>query len=101
MIKNRGGERELLVLYYFRWIGTSEELQEFVTRAKSICDEKGVKFVGLFAPTSEWNAVAVLEGPSYDKVIEAYGTYVKKYGSHPKQPIAKIEILHTFEELGY
>ena len=57
--------------------------------------------MGLFAPTSEWNAVAVLEGPSYDKIIEVYKTYVQKHGPHPKQTLAKLEILHTFKDLGY
>jgi len=91
----------LLVLYYFRWVGTPEEFKEHVGRMKSICDGiKGVNLKGVFTPSSEWSAVALLEAASFEKVLEAYRTYMKKYGPHPKQTLAKTELLFTFEELG-
>jgi hypothetical protein len=33
--------------------------------------------------------------------MEIYKTYIQKYGAHPKIPVAKLELLYTFEELGY
>ena len=92
----------MLVLYYFRWVGTPEELKEYGDRAKSICDGiEGVDLKGVFAPSSEWSSVTLLEAVSYEKVLEAYRTYIQKYGPHPKETLSKIELLHTFEELGF
>ena len=89
-------------LYYFRWIGSSEEFSEYVGRVKEIADGiEGADFKGVFAPTSEWNAVLLIEGTSFDKIMEGYKVYMKKYGSHPKIPLAKLELLLTFKELGY
>jgi len=65
----------------FRWVGTSEELKEYVGRTKSICDGiEGVDFKGVFAPSSEWSAVALLEAVSFEKALEVYRAYIKKYG---------------------
>jgi len=92
----------LLVLYYNNWVGTPEEFKEYIGRTKSICDGiKGVNFRGVFMPSSEWNAVLLVETTSFDKVVEAFRTYTKKYGPHPKIPLSKVELLYTFEELGY
>ena len=55
----------------------------------------------MFAPTSEWSAVNLYEATSFEKGLEAYKTYMKRYGPHPKIPLAKVELLYTFEELGY
>ena len=92
----------MLGLYYFRWVGKPEEFKEYVGRVASICKETpGVDFKGVFTPSSAWNAVLLLEGPSLDKGISVMKTYIQKYGSHPKIPLAKLELLFTFEELGY
>ena len=92
----------MLGLYYFRWVGTREEFNEYVGRIMSICEGiEGVDFKGVFAPSSEWNAVLLLEGPSLDKGISVMTTYIQKYGPHPKIPVAKLELLFTFEQLGY
>lgn len=92
----------MLGLYYFRWAGTSEEFNEYIGRVKAIYDGiEGVSFKGVFAPTSEWNAVLLLEGTSFEKILEGYRAYIQKYGSHPKITLAKLESLFTFQELGY
>jgi len=92
----------LLILYYFTWVGTPEEFKEYGERVKSICDGiEGVDLKGVFAPSSEWSAVALLEAVSFEKALEVNRTYIKKYGPHPKVPLAKMELLFTFEELGY
>ena len=36
-----------------------------------------------------------------EKILELYRTYVQKYGSPTQMPSAKIELLMTFEEVGY
>ena len=92
----------MLGLYYFRWVGTPEEFKEYVGRVKSISDGiEDVEFKGVFAPSSEWNAVLLLEATSFEKALEIYRTYMKKYGPHPKIPVGKLELLLTFEEIGY
>jgi len=92
----------LLTLYYFNWVGTTEEFKEYIGRVKSICDGiAGVNFKGVFVPSSEWNAVLLLEAASFEKALESYKTYMKKFGPHPKIPSSKMEMLYTFQELGY
>jgi len=89
-------------LYYFNWVGTSEEFSEYIARVKSIADGlDGVDFKGVFVPTSGWNAVTLWEATSFDKALEVYRTYIQKFGAHPKIPLAKMELLYTFQELGY
>lgn len=92
----------MLCMYYFRWVGTPEEFNEYVGRVMNISEGvEGVEFKGVFVPSSEWNAVALLETTSFEKALEVYKTYMKKYGPHPKIPASKLELLSTFEELGY
>lgn len=92
----------LLGLYYFRWAGTPKEFKEYVGKVKSISGGiKGVDFKGVFMPTSEWNAALLLEATNFNKALEVFKTYMKKHGPHPKIPLAKLELLFTFQELGY
>ena len=60
-----------------------------------------MSFKGIFSPSSEWNGVLLFEGTSFDKMLEIYKAYMEKYGSHPKVPVGKIELLFKLEELGY
>ena len=92
----------MLTLYYFNWVGTPEELKEYVGRIKSISDGiDGLNFKGVFAPSSEWNFVLLFESATFEKALECYRTYMKKFGPSGKIPLEKTEILFTFEELGY
>jgi hypothetical protein len=91
----------LLVLYYFNWVGTSEEFKEFAGLMMSKVEGvEGVEPLGVFAPSSEWNYVAVMKTPSYEKALQTFRAYMKKHG-RPKTSVGKIELFHTFEELGY
>jgi len=91
----------LLVLYYFNWAGTAEEFKEFAGQMMSKADAtEGVEFLGIFAPSSEWNYVMVMKAMSYEKTLQAFKTYMEKYG-RPKTSLGKIELFHTFEEIGY
>jgi hypothetical protein len=88
-------------LYYFNWAGTSEEFKEFAGRLMSKVEgTEGVEPLGIFAPSSEWNFVMVMKATSYDKALQTFKTYMEKYG-RPKTSLGKIELFHTFEELGY
>ena len=90
----------MLMLYYFNWAGTREEFKEYLGKLKSIADGiDGIDFKGVFTPTSEWHYVLLYETTSYGKGVEAYRTYMKKYG-RPPVALAKVERLHTLEELG-
>ncbi len=90
----------MLLLYYFNWAGTSEELREFADRMKEIIHgTEEVEFTGLFVPTSEWHYVMVMKAPEYGKTLQVMKTYIEKFG-WAKTSLAKAEILHTFEDLG-
>jgi hypothetical protein len=91
----------LLVLYYFNWVGTPEELKEFAgVMMSKVEGVEGVEPLGIFAPSSPWNFVVVMKATSYDKALQTFRTYMEKYG-RPKTSLGKIELFHTFEELGY
>ena len=78
-----------------------DEFKEYYGRSMEIADGiEGVELKGVFLPSSEWNYVALIQG-SFDKIMEVYKTYLKKYGAHPKIPLAKLELLITMEEVGY
>ncbi len=89
-----------MFLYHFNWAGTSEELREYFGQMKSIIKgSEGVESLGLFIPTSEWHYAIVMKTPSYEKALQVMKNYVKKFG-WGKASLAKVELLHTFEELG-
>ncbi len=90
----------MLFLYYFNWVGTPEELKEFAGQIKSIMKgTEGIEFNGLFMPISEWHYVMVWKTISYEKALQVMKTYIEKFG-WSKASLAKVELLHTFEELG-
>ena len=92
----------MLGLYYIRWTGTSEELKEYVGKVTEIANvAEGASFKGVFAPTSEWNAVLLFEGTSFSNILKIYKEYINRYGTNPKIPVGKFESLLTFEEVGY
>ncbi len=90
----------MLFLYHFNWAGTPEELRDYVAQMKSIVEgTEGIQFTGLFIPTSEWHYALVMNTSSYEKALQVMKAYVKKFG-WGKASLAKVELLHTFEELG-
>ena len=90
----------MLFLYYFNWAGTSEEFTEFTVRMKTIIGAtEGVEFNGIFIPTSEWHYVFVMNATQYEKTLQVMKAYIEKYG-WSKTSLSKVELLHTFEELG-
>ncbi len=91
----------MLVLTYFNWAGKPEEFKEFATHIKAVGDGvKGVKFIGMFIPSSEWHYVMVWDVANYEKILRTYNTYSEKYG-RLKFSLGKMELLHTLEEVPF
>ena len=91
----------MLVLYYLNWAGTPEEFKEFAgVMMSKVEGVEGVETIGIFAPSSAWNFVIVMKATSYDKALQTFKAYIEKYG-RPKTSLGKIELFHTFEEVGY
>jgi hypothetical protein len=50
-------------------------------------------------PISEWHYVMSWKTISYEKALQVMKTYIEKFG-WSKASLAKVELLHPFEELG-
>jgi len=63
----------MIVLLYFDWFGTAEELEELDERMKAACAEAdGVDYKGRYAPDNrKFHFVSMFEVESYDKLFEA------------------------------
>jgi hypothetical protein len=91
----------LLVLHYFNWTGTSEELKEFVNLVKNLAvGLGGISLLGIFIPTSEWHYVIVWNTTTYEEALQTYKKYSEKYGPL-KISLGKIEMFHTLEEIPF
>ena len=87
-------EKMPLFLMYFNWSGTSEELREYTDQFKSVFDgTEDVEFKDVYNTVSGgWNAVYLLEG-TWDSMMKAWGTYLRKFGRPEKVSLSKMEIL--------
>ena len=91
-----------LVLYYFNWKGTPEESEKFFGQVKDIIDGiGGVDLIGIFLPTSAWHYAMVIKATDYEKVLQIFKTYFGKEYGYWKTSLGKVELLHTFEEIGF
>ncbi len=91
----------MLVLHYFNWAGTPEELKEFVSRVKNLAvGLGGISILGIFIPTSEWHYVIVWNATTYEEALQIYKKYSEKYGPL-KISLGKIELFHTLEEIPF
>ena len=89
------------MLYYFNWVGTSEEFKEFAGAMMSKVEGvEGVEPLGIFAPSSAWNYVVVIKTPSYEKALQTFKAHMEKHG-RPKTSLEKIELFHTIKEVGF
>jgi len=93
----------LYFIFYIRWLGTSGEFEKYLGRVESIIKGiEGVKYRGVFVPSSEWNFAFLIETSSFEQGMEIYKTYIKKYeGQHPLVLVEKLELLFTFKEIGF
>jgi len=62
----------VIVLLYFDWFGTAEELKEMEEKMTAACAEVGgVEYEGRYAPDNrKYHFVYVFEVESYDKLLE-------------------------------
>ena len=90
-------------IYYLRWIGTPTEFEKYYQSLKKISSSiEGLKFLGAFIPSSEWNYALLFDTISFDKAMQVYRTIVKKFeGQHPQEFVGKLEILFSLEEVGF
>jgi len=61
----------VIVLLYFDWFGTAEELKELDEKVRAACAEAdGVDYKGRYAPDNrKYHFVSVFEVESYDKLL--------------------------------
>ena len=62
----------MIVLLYFDWFGTAEELREVEEKLTAVCAEVGdVEYKGRYAPDNrKFHFVYMFEVKSYEKVLE-------------------------------
>jgi len=62
----------VIVLLYFDWFGTAEELREVEEKLTAVCAEVGdVEYKGRYAPDNrKFHFVYMFEVKSYEKVLE-------------------------------
>ena len=79
----------MIILAYFNWSGTQEELSEYLAESKKHWDKiKGVTYKGCYVTTSAWNRVSMYETESFEKWMENMPP-----GWREKIPLASVEIL--------
>jgi hypothetical protein len=90
-----------MILFYFNWAGTPEELKEFASRIKNPVDViEGINLLGIFVPTSAWHYVMIWNSTKYEKALQTLKAYSEKYGQI-KISLGKTELLHTIEEVPF
>jgi len=80
----------VIVLLYFDWTGSWNELKDFNEKIRESCEQTDVVYKGLFGPMNvKWNFVWIFEAGSYEEFLDmAKHTY-----RHPKMPYHVAEIL--------
>jgi hypothetical protein len=93
----------LYFLYYIKWLGSSGEFERFLRRLEKILHGiKGIKYLGVFAPSSEWNFVFLFETADFDNGLGIYREYMNRnVGESPFVEVGKLELLFTLEEIGW
>lgn len=67
--------KKMIVLFYYNWNGTVEEMYEWEKQVKKDFDgrgEEGVKIKGMYTPSNPWNRVWIYETDSVDKLFAAW-----------------------------
>lgn len=61
----------MMVLFYFDWFGTAEELDELEKTLTTAATKGGINYKGTYAPDNrKFHFVGVFETKSYDKLIK-------------------------------
>jgi len=80
----------LIVLLYFDWVGSVTELKELNEKIKTVCDQGGVRYLGLYGPMNQkWNYVWMFDARTY----EEFGNAARQVHRHVKMPHHIAEIL--------
>ena len=66
---------KMIVLFYYNWNGTVEEMYEWEKQVKKDFDdrgEEGVKIKGMYTPSNPWNRVWIYKTDSVDKLFAVW-----------------------------
>lgn len=64
----------MLILWYYNWTGSQEERDKFEKTATERWNKvDGVKVMGIYTPSTEWNRVLIWDVKSYDKWLNESG----------------------------
>ena len=67
--------KKMIVLFYYNWNGTVEEMYEWEKQVKKDFDdrgEEGVKIKGMYTPSNPWNRVWIYKTDSVDKLFAVW-----------------------------
>ena len=72
-MEERGRMIEMLLVEYFDWFGTAEELKKLDADVKKTCTEtKGITYKGRYSPhQKKFQWCWIFESDGYDKLMEA------------------------------
>ena len=95
----------MLMLYNIKWKGSFNEFKEYTARVKEVTSTvQGMTLKGIYVPSEAWNYTMLFELTDYASMLKVYQTFVKKYlqvDAPSTIELAKMTLLHSFEELGY
>ena len=66
----------MLVLFYYNWNGTIEEMNKWEKEVKKNFEKnapEGLKIKGMYTPSIPWNRVWIYETDSVDKLFTMWG----------------------------
>jgi hypothetical protein len=81
------GEKAMIIVGYFNWLGTQEQLDEYVSAVKKAYEKTpGTKFLGKYAPVTKiynWALFAeVKDWATWEKVNESFH-YTRDFKTMP------------------
>jgi hypothetical protein len=80
----------MLILLYFDWLGTPNELKDWETSIKEACAKTDVEYNGLYSSMNKkWNYVSLFETEDYNNFL-AMG---KKMVRHQRMPHNIAEVI--------
>ena len=62
----------MLVIFYYNWNGTVEEMYKWEEEVKKIELPEGLKLKGMYTPSIPWNRAWLYETDSIDKLMSTW-----------------------------